>query len=81
MLKRKKISKPNEIVFGTTTRAELDQLIYGFISARIHNNMVVPSCMRHGQEGGVYSEGFCEYEKNKFGINNEVDLDIYNFDI
>lgn len=80
MAKKNQIAKPNEIVFGTTTRAELDELIYGMLSVRIHNNMSIPPCFRKGTEGGIYCEDFYEYEKRKFGIGQEPDLDGYNLE-
>ena len=81
MAKRNKLSAPDEIVFCDVTRAELDQLIYGMLSVRMHNNMAIPECYRNGNEGGVYSDGFAEYERRKFGIVNDTDLDGYNLDI
>ena len=60
MAKRNKLAAPDEIIFGDVTRAELDQLIYGMLSVRIHNNMVIPACYLNGNDGGVYSEGFAE---------------------
>ena len=81
MAKRKKLSAPDEIIFGDVTRADLDQLIYGMLSVRIHNNMTIPECYRNGNEGGVYSEGFAEYELRKFGIVSDTNLDGYNLDI
>lgn len=72
MAKRKiKLAEPNEILFGNTTRADLDELIYGMLSVRIHNNMPIPPCFRNGNDGGVYSEGFQKYEMKKFGIIKE----------
>ena len=71
----------NEIVFGDVTRADLDQLIYGMLSVRMHNNMAIPECYRNGNEGGVYSEGFSEYERRKFGNISDTDLEGYNLDI
>ena len=56
-------------------------MIYGMLSVRIHNNMVIPECYRNGNEGGVYSEGFAEYERRKFCIVSDTDLDGYNLDI
>lgn len=79
-LNKAKPCLPNEIVFGSTTRAELDELIYGYISVRIHNNMRVPDCFCTGLEGGVYSTNFAAYEARKFGFAVE-DEDDYNFDI
>lgn len=79
--KKEKIAGPNEIVFGDVTRADLDQLIYGMLSVRMHNNMPVPECFRHGNDGGVYSEGFAEYEQRKFGNLKDTELDGYNLDI
>lgn len=81
MAKRNKLSAPDEIIFGDVTRAELDQLIYGMLSVRMHNNMVIPEFYRNGNDGGVYSEGFAEYERRKFGIVSDTDLDGYNLDI
>ena len=82
MAKRKeKLSAPDEIVFGDITRAELDQLIYGMLSVRMHNNMAIPECYRNGTDGVVYREGFAEYERRKFGIVSDADLDGYNLDI
>ena len=82
MAKRKsKLAAPAEIVFGDVTRAELDQLIYGMLSVRMHNNMAIPECYRNGNDGGVYSEGFAEYERRKFGFVSDTDLDGYNLDI
>ena len=82
MAKRKeKLAAPDEIIFGDVTRAELDQLIYGMLSVRMHNNMAIPECSRNGNEGGVYSEGFAEYERRKFGNISDTDLDGYNLDI
>lgn len=82
MAKRKsKLAAPAEIVFGDVTRAELDQLIYGMLSVRVHNNMAIPECYRNGNDGGVYSEGFAKYERRKFGIVSDTDLDGCNLDI
>lgn len=82
MAKRKeKLAAPDEIVFGDVTRADLDQLIYGMLSVRMHNNMAIPECYRNGNEGGVYSEGFAKYEKKKYCILNDTELDGYNLDI
>lgn len=82
MAKRKeKLAAPDEIIFGDVTRADLDQLIYGMLSVRMHNNMAIPECYRNGNEGGVYIEGFAEYERRKFGNISDTDLDGYNLDI
>ena len=81
MAKRNKLAAPDEIIFGDVTRAELDQLIYGMLSVRIHNNMVIPACYLNGNDGGVYSEGFAEYERRKFVNISDTDLDGYNLDI
>ena len=81
MAKRNKLSAPDEIVFGYVTRAELDQLIYGMLSVRMHNNMAIPECYRNGNDGWIYSEGFAEYERLKFGIVSNTDLDGANLDI
>ena len=82
MAKRKeKLAAPDEIVFGDVTRADLDQLIYGMLSVRVHNNMAIPECYRNGNDGGVYSDGFAKYELRKFGIVSDTDLDGYNLDI
>lgn len=52
--KKEKIAGPNEIVFGDVTRADLDQLIYGMLSVRVHNNMVVPECFsQRGRRRGI----------------------------
>lgn len=78
-VKKSKLAKPNEILFGETTRADLDQLIYGMLSVRIHNNMTIPECFRNSNDGGVYSEGFSKYEAKKFGFAVEEDeLEGYN---
>ena len=77
---KKKPAAPNEIVFGSTTRSELDELIYSYISVRIHNNMRVPDCFCTGLEGGLYSPNFADYEAKKFGFAVEEE-DGYNFDI
>lgn len=81
MRRKNNVAAPNEIVFGSTTRAELDELIYGMLSLRMHNNMSIPECFRHGREGGLYSPEFAAYEARKFGFAVEDDEDIYNFDI
>lgn len=53
MAKRKeKLAAPDEIIFGDVTRADLDQLIYGMLSVRMHNNMVIPECYRNGTTAG-----------------------------
>lgn len=83
MQKRKRklrLVDKNEVLFGTTTRADLDELIYGFISVRVHNNMPLPEWACTGLEGGVYSPNFAEYEAKKFGYAVEAD-EGYNFDI
>ena len=82
MAKRnEKLAAPDEIIFGDVTRADLDQLIYSMLSVRMHNNMAIPECYRNGNDGGVYSEGFAEYERRKFGIISDTDLEGYNLDI
>ncbi len=82
MAKRKaKLAQPAELLFGDVTRADIDQLIYGMLSVRMHNNMAIPECYRNGNDGGVYSEGFAEYEKKKYCILNDTELDGYNLDI
>lgn len=82
MAKRKeKLAAPDEVVFGDVTRADIDQLIYSMLSVRVHNNMTIPERYRNGNDGGVYSEGFAEYERRKFGITNDTELDGYNLDI
>ena len=81
MAKRNKLTAPDEIIFGDVTSADLDKLIYGMLSVRMHNNMAIPECYRNGNEGGVYSEGFAKYELRKFGIESDTDLDGYNLDI
>ncbi len=83
MKRRKKepLAAPNEIVFGTTTRAELDELIYGFISCRMHNHMRVPDCFCTGNDPGVYSPGFAAYEAKKFGYALDDEWDGYNLDL
>ena len=81
MAKRNKLAAPDEIIFGDVTRADLDQLIYGMLSVRMHNNMVIPESYRNGNECGVYSEGFAKYEKKKYCILNDTELEGYNLDI
>lgn len=79
--RKEKLAAPDEIIFGDVTRADLDQLIYGMLSVRIHNNMAIPECYRNGNDGGVYSDGFAAYERRKFGNISDTDLDCYNLDI
>lgn len=84
MQKRKRriiLADKNEILFGNTTLADLDELIYGFISVRVHNNMPLPEWAVTGLPGGVYSEEFAKYEAKKFGFALDEDEENYNFDI
>lgn len=85
MQKRKRriiLADKNEILFGNTTRADLDELIYGFISVRVHNNMHLPEWARTGLPGGMYSEEFSKFEARKFLFYLEdEEIEGYNFDI
>ena len=80
--KKRDLFKPDEIIFGNTTRADLDELCYAFLSVCVHNNITIPACYRHGNDGGVYSEGFADFEKRKFGIIDETEQEMegYNTD-
>lgn len=70
-MKRKKFLDPNEILFGETTRRDLDEIAYHFFSTRMHNNLYdasIPNCYRHSKPGGIFSEEFFDFEYDKFGF-------------